>query len=521
MPDRTLDPDATDGVSGAPNLPPSPPILRLFLRSILRGGALLAGIFIAAVGVQRCGPKQRALVTLRPNATWTGDIAFEGEERLDFVLAIPRDAVLVRVVLECEEAGLELYAQPGMPIDDVDGAPYALIEPDEPRELVLDCLGSDPVPGATWYLTVLWPYTTPPRRDGRRIERVQVSLEATSIATRVDGELAAGQPQHSQLDEPSGGFRTFRVRVPEEARALRIDLLDVSSDLDLYARAGSPILATDDGVAIAENSWGHETLLIERDSRPPLAAGDWYIDVVDAVGPTRTLPFSILVGFDAGVPELLRPLPVIPYTPSGDGLARALLAVVELATDDAIGSGTLLTPDGWILTNAHVVGDDPQGEIVVSLSLDPTLPPEESFRAELVRVDEQRDLALVKIVSGLYGQEIPRDYRLPTLALGQPGRLRVGEAMWLVGYPATGGTGSRVTISATRGILAGFERADFGVLLKTDAEITDGNSGGAALDESGLLIGVPSSTVENGSGQIGYVNPITALPHEWLELIGL
>jgi S1-C subfamily serine protease len=341
------------------------------------------------------------------------------------------------------------------------------------------------------------------------------------VAARVDGELAAGQPLQSQLDEPSGGFRTFRVTVPADARALRIDLFDVSSNLDLYARAGGQILAAGDDVAIAENSWGHETLLIERGSRPPLVPGDWYIDVVDAVGPTRRLPFSILVGFDAEVPGPLRSLPVLPR-PAGEGvLARALLAVVELATEDSIGSGTILTPDGWILTNEHVVGHDPRVEIVVSLSLDPTLPPEESFRAELVRVDGERDLALVKIVSGLYGQELSHGYALPTLALGDPGEMQVGEAVWLVGYPATGGTGSRVTVSATRGILAGFERADFGVLLKTDAEITDGNSGGAALDERGLLIGVPSATVENGSGQIGYVIPITALPRAWLELMRL
>jgi S1-C subfamily serine protease len=72
-----------------------------------------------------------------------------------------------------------------------------------------------------------------------------------------------------------------------------------------------------------------------------------------------------------------------------------------------------------------------------------------------------------------------------------------------------------VTITATRGIVSGFERADFGRLIKTDAEITRGNSGGAAIDERGLLIGVPSSTVENGSGQIGYVHPIDALPPSW------
>jgi S1-C subfamily serine protease len=56
--------------------------------------------------------------------------------------------------------------------------------------------------------------------------------------------------------------------------------------------------------------------------------------------------------------------------------------------------------------------------------------------------------------------------------------------------------------------------------LKTDAEITNGNSGGAALDERGRLVGVPSATVENRSGQIGYVQPLTALPAEWRRSLG-
>jgi len=123
----------------------------------------------------------------------------------------------------------------------------------------------------------------------------------------------------------------------------------------------------------------------------------------------------------------------------------------------------------------------------------------------------------VQVTSGLYGQPLPAGYELPALALGEARSLAIGEPLWLVGYPATGGTGSRVTISATRGIVSGYENADFGRLVKTDAEITRGNSGGAAIDERGLLVGVPSSTVENGSGQIGYVHPIDALPEAWLR----
>jgi S1-C subfamily serine protease len=55
--------------------------------------------------------------------------------------------------------------------------------------------------------------------------------------------------------------------------------------------------------------------------------------------------------------------------------------------------------------------------------------------------------------------------------------------------------------------------------MKTDAEITTGNSGGAALDERGRLVGVPTSMVELGSGQVAYVHPLDALPEEFRELV--
>src|SRR5262249_24249898 len=155
-------------------------------------------------------------------------------------------------------------------------ATYAVTEPDTPREIAIDCLGSERVAGATWYFAALWPYVAPPHAGGQRSEKARVSMRVVTFTARVDSELEAGQPLHSQLDEASGGFRTFRVKVPEGARALRVDLFDVSSNLDHYARAGAQILASDDSVAIAENDWGHETLVIDAASKPPLVAGEWY-----------------------------------------------------------------------------------------------------------------------------------------------------------------------------------------------------------------------------------------------------
>ena len=458
---------------------------------------------------------------LPPDGEWTGEIDLDGAARLDFRLDVPADALVVFVTLGGELLDLELYGNPGAPIEDVRDAPYASVVGEDLRTITLDRFGPDPVAGSPWYFTAWWPFAEAPRVGERRFDRAQVSLRVESHNARTDGVLQPGLPLRSELDPASGGFRSFRVEVPAGAAALRLDLFDVSSNFDLYARHGGPTLTLDASVAFAESLWGHETLVIDAGSSPALASGAWTVDVVDAFGPTRRLPFQLLASLDASVPERLRALPELPAVRGAVPLARALLAVVELATSDGFGSGTILSPDGWILTNAHVIGEREQEQIVVSLSIDATLPPEECFRARLVRLDRVRDLALLRIESGLYGQPLPADYRLPTLELGDAQRLAIGDPIWLVGYPATGGTGSRVTISATRGVLSGFERADFGTLLKTDAEITQGNSGGAALDERGLLIGVPTSTVENGSGQIGYVHPIEILPPKWRALVGL
>ncbi|MBM3991968.1 MAG: trypsin-like peptidase domain-containing protein [Planctomycetes bacterium] len=470
-------------------------------------------LFPLAVGCER----KSVPLALPMNGVWEGTFELASDARMDFVLELPSDAVIARVRLESDVAELDLHANPHERVLDLDDALYLFDSSEGPPQFELNALGPERVAGATWHVSVHWPFEAAPRVGDRRVESARVALALDVFRSRVDAELLPGVPQRSALEHSSGGFRSFRVAVPAAAHALRIDLSDVESDLDLYARCGGPILAMDESVAFAEHNWGRESLLLTRHTDPPLAPGEWRIDVQDAVGPTRRLPFTIQVSFDESVPAELLAFPRIVARAGETPLQRALRSVVEIATPDALGSGTILSSDGWILTNAHVVGDDPNVELVVSLLVDPARPAVESFLARVVEIDAARDLALVQVTSGLYGQPLPIGYALPALALGDASALGIGEPLWLLGYPATGGTGSRVTISATRGIVSGFETADFGRLVKTDAEITRGNSGGAAIDERGLLVGVPSATVENGSGQIGYVHPIDALPKPWLR----
>jgi S1-C subfamily serine protease len=480
----------------------------------MKTGSLVALLALVAGCARESGP-----IALPVGGTWEGEFELSSDARLDFVLDLPPDAVIARVRLDSDVAELDLHANPDERALDLDDALYLFDSTEGAPQFELNALGPDPVAGATWHVSVHWPFDEAPRIGDRRVESASIALEVEVFRARVDGDLAPGVPLRSALDHATGGFRSFRVFVPDGAQALRIDLSDVESDLDLYARRGAPILAMDETVAFAEHNWGRESLLLNSQSYPRLAPGEWRIDVQDAVGPTRRLPFTIQVSFDEQVPEALLSFPRTVVRAEETPLQRALRSVVEIATPDALGSGTILSSDGWILTNAHVVGDDPEVHLVVSLLVDPARPAVESFLARVVEIDEARDLALIQVTSGLYGQPLPDGYELPALGFGDARSLGIGEPLWLVGYPATGGTGSRVTISATRGIVSGFENADFGRLVKTDAEITRGNSGGAAIDERGLLVGVPSSTVENGSGQIGYVHPIDALPDAWLRRV--
>jgi len=105
----------------------------------------------------------------------------------------------------------------------------------------------------------------------------------------------------------------------------------------------------------------------------------------------------------------------------------------------------------------------------------------------------------------------------PTVDLDNGAMPPIGDPIWLVGYPSTGGQGSRVSITCTRGVVSGYDTVAFGTLIKTDAEITDGNSGGPALDEGGRIVGVATSVVESGTGQVGYVHPIAAMPAHWRQ----
>jgi len=154
----------------------------------------------------------------------------------------------------------------------------------------------------------------------------------------------------------------------------------------------------------------------------------------------------------------------------------------------SLGSGFIVSPDGYILTNNHVV--EKADEVTVTL-LD-----KEEFKAKVVGTDPKIDIALIKIDA---------KKKLTYVALGDSDRLDVGEWVVAIGNPF--GLGHTVTagiVSAKGRIIGSGPYDDF---IQTDASINPGNSGGPLFNLKGEVVGINTAIIQGGQG-IGFATPI-------------
>ncbi|NIC40155.1 trypsin-like peptidase domain-containing protein [Aquabacterium sp. A08] len=166
-----------------------------------------------------------------------------------------------------------------------------------------------------------------------------------------------------------------------------------------------------------------------------------------------------------------------------------------------LGSGVIVSPEGYILTNNHVVEE--ADEIQVQLS------DGRGARARTVGTDPETDLAILKI-------ELPQ---LPVVVLGDSEQLRVGDVVLAIGNPF--GVGQTVT----SGIVSALGRSQLGIntfenFIQTDAAINPGNSGGALVDVNGHLMGINTAIYSRSGGSmgIGFAIP-TSTARDVLEAI--
>lgn len=155
------------------------------------------------------------------------------------------------------------------------------------------------------------------------------------------------------------------------------------------------------------------------------------------------------------------------------------------------GSGSVITSDGLVLTNYHVLTDsnlvliNSGGLAFVGFTKDVRYQPSDWYIAALVNGDMVRDLAALRIVATAEGDSV-RGLSFPTMPLGDAASLQLGQPLIGLGYPALGGR----TLTLTKGVMGGFDAEGQVRLGKTDSELLPGSSGGAVLDEQGRLVGI-------------------------------
>lgn len=164
----------------------------------------------------------------------------------------------------------------------------------------------------------------------------------------------------------------------------------------------------------------------------------------------------------------------------------------EPQSSSSLGSGVIVSPDGYILTNHHVVEAADQIEVALSDG--------RKAKAHVIGSDPETDLAVIKI-------ELPGN--LPSITFGHPEKAHVGDMVLAIGNPF--GVGETVTM----GIVSALKRDHLGIntfenFIQTDAAINPGNSGGALVDGNGYLIGINSAIYSPNGGSLGIGFAISA-----------
>jgi hypothetical protein len=155
-----------------------------------------------------------------------------------------------------------------------------------------------------------------------------------------------------------------------------------------------------------------------------------------------------------------------------ENISDVMKASVTIRSEEGHGSGFIISQDGYIITNYHVVSNKEDLQVILYNGYD--------YKAEVVRVDKKHDLALLKI----------EENSLSPFKLSANRNIKLATEIYAVGTPSAEDLGQ--TISA--GIVSGIRKTNFGGhLIQTDASINSGNSGGAIVNEQGEVIAVVSS----------------------------
>jgi len=164
----------------------------------------------------------------------------------------------------------------------------------------------------------------------------------------------------------------------------------------------------------------------------------------------------------------------------------ALAAVVTIENEDGFGSGVIISPDGFVITNYHVI--EKEKDISIRIKQD------KKVSAIVIRVNKDYDLALLKITGD--------DFK--TLPFGNSDSAEIGDEIFAVGTPLNKSLGQTIT----KGIISGFREYNGVNLIQTDVSINWGNSGGPVINQNGRIVGIATMKVSGkGVEGIGFCIP--------------
>lgn len=158
------------------------------------------------------------------------------------------------------------------------------------------------------------------------------------------------------------------------------------------------------------------------------------------------------------------------------------------------GSAVIVRSDGVLVTNHHVITNPRTGrlydELYLNLSDDgETTSTSSRFRLRVLMINKDLDLALLRATAGADGNPTPKSFTFPNIEIGDSRKIRVLDDLFIIGFPGTGGAG----VTVNRGVVEG--KDILSNWIKTDARVIRGNSGGAAVNSEGRLIGIPTKVV--------------------------
>jgi serine protease Do len=271
----------------------------------------------------------------------------------------------------------------------------------------------------------------------------------------------------------------------------------------------------------ATTGFGHETPTVKVSARSEASAGRGYSAVVKRVVPAVVnISTSKVVkqqtGFEGGdeqgqgqIPQGLEPFFRQFFGDQGGGDQGGhgngpRSRMPRERAEKALGSGVIISPEGYILTNNHVV--DGATSVVV------TLHDKREFKARVIGTDPRTDIAVIKIDG---------TSAFPALTLGDSSKVEVGDVVLAIGDPF--GVGQTVT----QGIVSAIGRSGLGIeqvedFIQTDAAINPGNSGGALVDDEGHLVGINTAILAGNSGGnqgIGFAIPVNMARNDMDQIV--